>query len=178
MMRWSIDNQLINSIVIRLITMYIIGTFIMKMMVMHLYRLIIYIYEIILKNFILYFLLFQLLLYLKDFSQKMISRVHEIEKEVDGLMHDSKVIKCCYRDKKRCYIRLKFNTYIEVLSCTYLTLHSWTYRYIILFQLLYFSDDWCKGKQCLQWFHHAGQYSVCRKCKYLVVIRKNINMKR
>lgn len=38
MMRWSIDNQLINSIVlIRLITMYIIGTFIMKMMVMHEY---------------------------------------------------------------------------------------------------------------------------------------------
>lgn len=34
MMRWSIDNQLINSIVIRLITMYII----MKMMVMHEYR--------------------------------------------------------------------------------------------------------------------------------------------
>ncbi|XP_048730198.2 WASH complex subunit 2-like isoform X4 [Ostrea edulis] len=32
-----------------------------------------------------------LLLYLKDFSQKMISRVHEIEKEVDGLMHDSKM---------------------------------------------------------------------------------------
>lgn len=30
----------------------------------------------------------------------MISRVHEIEKEVDGLMHDSKVIKSCFNDLK------------------------------------------------------------------------------
>lgn len=31
----------------------------------------------------------------------MIFRVYEIEKEVDGLMYDFKVIKCCYRYKKR-----------------------------------------------------------------------------
>lgn len=37
----------------------------------------------------------------------MISRVHEIEKEVDGLMHDSKVIKCCYRDKKEVLFKIK-----------------------------------------------------------------------
>lgn len=48
-----------------------------------------------------------MLLYLKDFSQKMISRVHEIEKEVDGLMHDSKVIKYCYRDKKEVLYKVK-----------------------------------------------------------------------
>lgn len=71
----------------------------------------------------------------------MIFRVYEIEKEVDGLMYDFKVIKCCYRDKKRCYIRLKFNIYIEVLLCIfifkyrnfYFILYFWIYRYIILF---------------------------------------------
>lgn len=51
-----ITMQLINSIVFCLITMYIRGTFIMKMMVMHVYRLIIYIYEIILKT--LFFIFF------------------------------------------------------------------------------------------------------------------------
>ena len=33
----------------------------------------------------------QLLQYLQEFSQKMISRTHEIEKEVDSLVHDAKV---------------------------------------------------------------------------------------
>lgn len=103
-MRWTIDNQLNNGIVImwfilvNLISMYIRGTFIMKIWKWWLCMNIdlqIWNYS---QNVKLYFLLFQLLLYLKDFSQKMISRVHEIEKEVDGLMHDSKVIKSCYND--------------------------------------------------------------------------------
>lgn len=89
----------------------------------------------------------------------MISRVHEIEKEVDGLMHDSKVIKCCYRDKKEVLYKIKIQQVLKYCHALlylfkyrnfYRTLHSWTYQYIILFQLLYFSDDWCKGKQCLQ----------------------------
>lgn len=50
----------------------------------------------------------------------MIFCVYEIEKEVDGLMYDFKVMKCCYRDKKRCYIRLKFNICIEVLLCIFI----------------------------------------------------------
>ena len=35
--------------------------------------------------------LFQMLLHLKDFSQKMMSRTHEIEKQVDTLMQETKV---------------------------------------------------------------------------------------
>lgn len=37
----------------------------------------------------------------------MIFRVYEIEKEVDGLMYDFKVIKCCYRDKKEVLFKIK-----------------------------------------------------------------------
>jgi len=33
----------------------------------------------------------QMLLYLKEFSQKMMSRTHEIEKQVDTLVHEAKV---------------------------------------------------------------------------------------
>ena len=33
----------------------------------------------------------QLLLYLKEFSQKMSSKTHEIEKQVDTLVHEAKV---------------------------------------------------------------------------------------
>lgn len=36
----------------------------------------------------------------------MIFRVYEIEKEVDGLMYDFKVIKC-YRDKKEVLYKIK-----------------------------------------------------------------------
>lgn len=37
--------------------------------------------------------LFQLLLYLKEFSQKMSTKTHEIEKQVDTLVHEAKVSK-------------------------------------------------------------------------------------
>lgn len=73
----------------------------------------------------------------------MISRVHEIEKEVDGLMHDSKVIKCCYRYKKRGVIyKIKIQHVLKYCHALlylfkyrnfYRTLHSWIYRHIILF---------------------------------------------
>ena len=33
----------------------------------------------------------QLLLYLKEFSQKMSAKTHEIEKQVDTLVHEAKV---------------------------------------------------------------------------------------
>ncbi len=33
----------------------------------------------------------QLLLYLKEFSQKMSTKTHEIEKQVDTLVHEAKV---------------------------------------------------------------------------------------
>ena len=38
-----------------------------------------------------YFSLIQLLLYLQEFSQKMISQTHEIETQVDGLVNSTKV---------------------------------------------------------------------------------------
>lgn len=87
-----------------------------------------------------------MLLYLKDFSQKMISRVHEIEKEVDGLMHDSKVIKCCYRDKKEVLYKVKIqHMYWSIVMHFYIYLSTETFilHYIlghigILFYFNYF----------------------------------------
>lgn len=85
---------------------------------------------------------------------------------------------------KKCYKRSKFNPWIKVLSLLYLQeqklLHYILGHISILlyFNYFIFSDDWCKGKQCLQRFHHAGQYSVCGKCKYPVVFRKKCQHER
>ena len=43
------------------------------------------------KGYLNILFVFQMLLHLKDFSQKMMSRTHEIEKQVDTLMHEAKV---------------------------------------------------------------------------------------
>ena len=40
-------------------------------------------------------LLLQLLHKLRDFSQQMLARTHEMEKEVDGLVHEAKVGRVC-----------------------------------------------------------------------------------
>ena len=44
-----------------------------------------------LKDISIFLFAFQMLLHLKDFSQRMMSRTHEIEKQVDTLMHETKV---------------------------------------------------------------------------------------
>ena len=41
----------------------------------------------------------QLLLFMKEFSQKVVSKTHEIEKQVDSLIHEAKVLQtqlCMY----------------------------------------------------------------------------------
>ncbi|KAK3087963.1 hypothetical protein FSP39_012876 [Pinctada imbricata] len=55
----------------------------------------------------------QLLLFLQDFSQKMISRVHEIEIEVDGLMNESKLTSVRLNNVFNDFIMLANTQFVE-----------------------------------------------------------------
>ena len=54
---------------------------------------------IIIINYYYYYYFLQLLQHLQEFSQRVLSRTHEIEQEVDGLVHEAKVLSYLYLDE-------------------------------------------------------------------------------
>ncbi|XP_039593907.1 WASH complex subunit 2 isoform X2 [Polypterus senegalus] len=54
-----------------------------------------------------------LLLFLQDFSQKMLSKTHEIEKQLDGLICDTKATDCCLHSVFNDFLMLSNTQFIE-----------------------------------------------------------------
>nr|XP_015202220.1 PREDICTED: WASH complex subunit FAM21C isoform X2 [Lepisosteus oculatus] len=54
-----------------------------------------------------------LLLFLQDFSQRMLSKTHEIEKQLDGLIRDTKATDCCLHSVFNDFLMLSNTQFIE-----------------------------------------------------------------
>ncbi|XP_041722229.2 WASH complex subunit 2C isoform X3 [Coregonus clupeaformis] len=54
-----------------------------------------------------------LFLFLQDFSQRMLSKTHEIEKQLDGLIRDSKATDCCLHTVFNDFLMLSNTQFIE-----------------------------------------------------------------
>ncbi|XP_041123962.1 WASH complex subunit 2 isoform X2 [Polyodon spathula] len=54
-----------------------------------------------------------LLLFLQDFSQRMMSKTHEIEKQLDGLIRDTKATDCCLHTVFNDFLMLSNTQFIE-----------------------------------------------------------------
>lgn len=55
----------------------------------------------------------QLFLFLQDFSQRMLSKTHEIEKQLDGLIRDTKATDCCLHTVFNDFLMLSNTQFIE-----------------------------------------------------------------
>lgn len=55
----------------------------------------------------------QLFLYLQDFSQRMLSKTHEIEKQLDGLIRDTKATDSCLHTVFNDFLMLSNIQFIE-----------------------------------------------------------------
>lgn len=59
----------------------------------------------------------QLFLFLQDFSQRMLSKTHEIEKQLDGLIRDTKATDCCVHTVFNDFLMLSNTQFIENVRC-------------------------------------------------------------
>uniref|UniRef100_A0A452HJ93 Uncharacterized protein n=1 Tax=Gopherus agassizii TaxID=38772 RepID=A0A452HJ93_9SAUR len=59
---------------------------------------------------------FPLLHFLQEFSQQTISRTHEIKKQVDGLIHETKATDCRLRNVFNDFLMLSNTQFIENVS--------------------------------------------------------------
>ena len=55
----------------------------------------------------------QLFLFLQEFSQRMLSKTHEIEKQLDGLIRDTKATDCCLHTVFNDFLMLSNTQFIE-----------------------------------------------------------------
>lgn len=55
----------------------------------------------------------QLFLYLQNFSQRMLSKTHEIEKQLDGLIQDTKATDSCLHTVFNDFLMLSNTQFIE-----------------------------------------------------------------
>lgn len=61
----------------------------------------------------MFVLCLQLFLFLQDFSQRMLSKTHEIEKQLDGLIRDTKATDCCLHTVFNDFLMLSNTQFIE-----------------------------------------------------------------
>lgn len=62
---------------------------------------------------LMFVLCLQLFLFLQDFSQRMLSKTHEIEKQLDGLIRDTKATDCCLHTVFNDFLMLSNTQFIE-----------------------------------------------------------------
>lgn len=59
----------------------------------------------------------QLFLFLQDFSQRMLSKTHEIEKQLDSLIRDTKATDSCLHSVFNDFLMLSNTQFIENVMC-------------------------------------------------------------
>lgn len=59
----------------------------------------------------------QLFLFLQDFSQRMLSKTHEIEKQLDSLIRDTKATDSCLHSVFNDFLMLSNTQFIENVIC-------------------------------------------------------------
>lgn len=111
--------------------------------------LLVFVQLMLFSQFLFFFFASQLFLFLQDFSQRMLSKTHEIEKQLDSLIRDTKATDSCLHSVFNDFLMLSNTQFIENVihitgaflvslllfllynSCNRLSLHIWGSLHLI-----------------------------------------------